>query len=695
MNPIRPTPHRPMVSLSLLITLMVTLWMCLTPAHAVVPSREELKSSAAWFSTLQHPASSVPGFSFRYNDRDSTTLLSQWNHRATHRKLDRHRTEHTRIWTDPATGLVVRWVAVEYHDFPAVEWTVYLRNDGKDRSPLVEAFEGVDTVFPAAGQGPVIVHHANGAPSTPDDYAPRISRLTPGQPLKLATTGGRGSNTEMPYFRVAWGDAGVVCAIGWPGQWSAELEQTSGFKLRAGQENTHFRLEPGEEARSPLIALVFWSGDEDRGHNLWRAWMVAHNLPRPGGKPVPPHLVACSSHQFNEMLNANEQNQKQFIDRYLAEGLGIDHWWMDAGWYINDGSWVNTGTWEVDRKRFPNGLRAVTDHAHARGLETIVWFEPERVTTNSALFAQHPDWCLDRPRAGSSRLLNLGNPEARKWLENHIDQLLTVEGIDLYRQDFNIDPLPFWRANDTGERQGLTENHYITGYLAYWDELQRRHPRLLIDSCASGGRRNDLETMRRAVPFLRSDHLFEPVSQQAHTYGASFWLPHHGTGTLVGPSKLFNLPTGTVDVYAFRSHMCPTVIACWDVRREDLDYSLLRRLTAQLKRAQPYYNGDYHPLTEYSLSPTAWMAWQFHREQTSDGLIQAFRRAGNTEPTTRYRLRGLEPGRQYEVEDADGMVRKFSGRELMTEGLSLSLPERPAAALLFYRRAGSPTKTRS
>lgn len=30
---------------------------------------------------------------------------------------------------------------------------------------------------------------------------------------------------------------------------------------------------------------------------------------------------------------------------------------------------------------------------------------------------------------------------------------------------------------------------------------------MLIDSCASGGRRNDLETLRRAVPLLRSDLL--------------------------------------------------------------------------------------------------------------------------------------------------------------------------------------------
>ena len=86
--------------------------------------------------------------------------------------------------------------------------------------------------------------------------------------------------------------------------------------------------------------------------------------------------------------------------------------------------------------------------------------------------------------------------------------------------------------DDTEDRQGITEIKHVTGYLAYWDELRRRHPDMLIDSCASGGRRNDLETMRRAVPLWRSDYAFEPVGHQCMTYGISLWLPFHGTGTV-------------------------------------------------------------------------------------------------------------------------------------------------------------------
>ena len=126
---------------------------------------------------------------------------------------------------------------------------------------------------------------------------------------------------------------------------------------------------------------------------------------------------------------------------------------MDAGWYPNDPrfsswGWPNTGTWEVDTNRFPHGLRAISDHGRAKGVRTIVWFEPERVTAGTWLWRSHQDWLLG-PKADPNvdvadaskpreKLLNLGNPQAREWLTNHVDQLLTEQGIDLYRQDFNV-----------------------------------------------------------------------------------------------------------------------------------------------------------------------------------------------------------------------------------------------------------------
>jgi alpha-galactosidase len=56
-----------------------------------------------------------------------------------------------------------------------------------------------------------------------------------------------------------------------------------------------------------------------------------------------------------------------------------------------------------------------------------MWFEPERVTQGSWLGENHPEWLLGA-KDGRNRLLDLGNPEARQWLTDHIDHLLTRAG---------------------------------------------------------------------------------------------------------------------------------------------------------------------------------------------------------------------------------------------------------------------------
>ena len=59
-----------------------------------------------------------------------------------------------------------------------------------------------------------------------------------------------------------------------------------------------------------------------------------------------------------------------------------------------------------------------------------------------------------------------------------------------------MDPLDYWNMSDPIGQRGITQIRHVTGFLAFWDELRCRHPQLLIDTCASGGRRLDLETVR-------------------------------------------------------------------------------------------------------------------------------------------------------------------------------------------------------
>ena len=650
-------------------------------AYGMSPTPGEMAEARRWvsarFETPQDAKDFAPPFSFTCGESPSAELLKTWTLKRESRKVDEARTRHTLTWTDPKTGLLVRCVAVEYGDFPTVEWTLYFKNTGAADTPILADIQALDTRLERKGDGEFVLHHQTGSPCAANDYQPFEAPLGPKAEKRIAAAGGRPTNSDLPYFNVALPGEGVIIVIGWPGQWAARFarDEAKGLRVRAGQELTHFKLLPGEEVRTPLVVLQFWKGDRLRSQNVWRRWMIAHNLPRPGGRLPPPQMPACSSHQFGEMIGANTENQKLFIDRYLQEGLKLDYWWMDAGWYWNKTGWPNTGTWEVDTKRFPGGLRVISDHAHSKGVKIIVWFEPERVTAGTWLAENRPEWVLGGKGGG---LLNLGDPEARRWLTDHVDKLLTEQGIDLYRQDFNMDPLGHWRANDAKDRQGITEIRHVEGYLAYWDELRRRHPDMLIDSCASGGRRNDLETLRRAVPLLRSDYIMEPVGNQCHTYGISFWMPFHGTG---GGS-------GATSAYMLRSIMCLNFTACFDVRRKDLDYDLIRRLTRQWREFAPCYYGDYYPLTPYSLENTVWMAWQFDRPDQGEGLVQAFRRAGSLYESARFKLAGLEADARYTLTNLDAPgTTEMTGRELTQKGLAIEIRDQPGSAIIVYKRA--------
>jgi alpha-galactosidase len=628
-------------------------------------------------------------FSFIYRGLSSDALLAEWPGKTSTEKVGSHATRQVRSWTEPATGLEVRWVIVDYADFPAVEWTVYFKNTGTNDTAILESIQGLDTRLERGKGGEFVLHGNKGDWCTADSFAPFSEPLGPQAVKKFASFGGRPTNHAWPYYNLQFPGGGVFVAIGWPGQWASSFvrDEAAGLRVVAGQELTHLVLKPGEEIRSPLAALVFWQGtDLVSAQNLWRRWMLAHNLPRTAdGKLPPPQIVACSSHQFAEMTQANEENQKLFVDRYLEEGMKLDYWWMDAGWYPCGGDWTRTGTWEPDKARFPKGLRAVSDHAHAKGVKIITWFEPERVGDRTSwLGKNHPEWLL-----GISQwaLLNLGHPEALSWLINHVDRTLTEQGIDFYRQDFNMDPLDCWRGNDTTKRQGMTENLYVQGYLKYWDALRERHPQLRIDSCASGGRRDDLETMRRAVPLIRSDYLFEPTSQQCHHRQFAQWIPYHGAGYVTGQSAIGGRGTADVEAYGFRANMSASLTLCYDVRSKTLNYALAKRLFDQLRQIGPNFLGDFYPLTDYSLANTAWMAWQYDRPEAGEGMVEAFRRPDCGEAEQTYRLRGLDPAATYEVLnlDVEGST-KVSGKELMEKGLAVEIKDKPGAAVIVYKK---------
>ena len=255
-----------------------------------------------------------PFFSFSYAGKSSEELLPQWKPERTSRKLDDQRTERRIVWADPATGLQVRCVGIEYQDFQAIEWTVYFKNTSKENTPIIQDIQALDLVFQRGQDCEFVLHGTKGDWCMADSFEPFRQTLEVKTTNQFASFGGRPTNAAFPYYNLQMPGGGVFLAVGWPGQWASSFVRDAdrGLRITAGQELTHLSLKPGEEIRSPLIAMLFWKGtDTVTAQNLWRRWMLAHNLPRTtDGKLPPTQIVACSSHQFKEMTQANEENQK-------------------------------------------------------------------------------------------------------------------------------------------------------------------------------------------------------------------------------------------------------------------------------------------------------------------------------------------------------------------------------------------------
>lgn len=119
------------------------------------------------------PLSTEPPFAFNLDGKPFASL--GWAPARASRKLDAARSEHTLVYADPKSGLQVRCVAVEYHDFPTLEWTVYFTNTGSSDSPLISDIQALDASFHRAGAGEFVLHHHKGTFVRPDDFEPLVT----------------------------------------------------------------------------------------------------------------------------------------------------------------------------------------------------------------------------------------------------------------------------------------------------------------------------------------------------------------------------------------------------------------------------------------------------------------------------------------------------------------------------------------
>ncbi len=623
----------------------------------------------------------TPPFSFIYNDMPSSNLLTHW-HKEVRKREENEKIVYDVSWLDPSTQLMVSAEVKIFKDFPAVEWVLYFENKGDTPTPLIRDIQALDVNLATGNlykEG--ILHQLHGDSCDENSFLPIDTPIRMGDSLKITPTGGRPSSISgFPFMNFQYGDKGIILAIGWTGQWAVSLErpQTSTCEtiLRAGMELTNLKLLPGERIRTPRILLMPWRGDRWEAHNLFRKLLISHYVPKLKGKApeLPIALQTFDRYNFTLPYWATEKGQLEAVES--AHKLGCDTYWFDAGWFVGDFP-NGVGNWYPKPDAFPRGLKPISDLCHKYGMKFVLWVEPERVAKGTQIAKEHPEWVFGGENGG---LFKLNEPEARRWLTELLSKIIEDYGLDIYRNDFNIDPLPYWRANDEPDRQGITEIRYVEGLYEMWDELLRRHPGLIIDNCASGGRRIDLETLMRSVPLWRSDTGCSP--------GHPEWNQNQSMG-LAQFIPLFTVGIWSPEPYEFRSGQTAGAICEFPYLEKDFQWELARKMIEEARENRKYWLGDFYPLTPASKSLEQIVVYQFHRQDLKEGIIYAFRRPECEYMGIIIAPYALSSSATYEFEFIDDSLRRkrqtIKGEDLLKKGLEIRLPMKRSSLIIRYK----------
>lgn len=620
-------------------------------------------------------------FSFVYGSEPTSEFIANWQRKSQKSEL-KDRVSYTVSWTDPETGLVVTAEATAFKEFPAVEWLLHFENTGKADTPILADVQAADVSLATTNpKATAVIHRLMGDDCSERSFTPFESALPSGANIDMAAVNGRPSQgTGFPFWNLQYGDRGVITAIGWSGQWAAHLAraQDGVTRFTAGMERIHTVLHPGEKIRTPRVLMMPYSGDRVNAQNRYRRLMLAKYVPQENGKPKRlPVFLQCFDRYVRAVPEwSTEAGQLKGIR--TAKELGFDGFWFDAAWFPG-GFPSGVGNWFADPQKFPNGLKPLGDLCKEFGLQFVLWFEPCRVGDNSEISHEHAEWVYGGAKGG---LFNLGNPEARRWMTDRLSKLISEWGITCYREDYNIDPLGYWRADEPEDRQGMNEIRFVEGHYAMWDELRAKHPGLWIDNCASGGRRIDLETVMRAVPLWRSDigcWATEPAWHQMEVMALSQYVP------------ISSCAAWEPVPYQTRSTAAAGLQLTLGYLDENFDAAAAKRVVAEAQENRKYWYGDLYNLTPVNSRLDNFAAYQLHLADSNEGVVMAFRRAESACVGIIPALRGLDPNSTYQLEFVDEAFKKTTakatGKELMEQGLTLRIPTKAASLMVRYKPA--------
>lgn len=222
-------------------------------------------------------------------------------------------------------------------------------------------------------------------------------------------------------------------------------DQLSDIRLRLDKEGNFsdltaccyadgITLAPGESLESER--LVIEGGDAPLVLLEGYAEVVKETMKARTTKPIPTGW--CSWHYYYRETKAGDVLAN--LAAAAETELPLEYILIDDGYQMAIGDWLS-----VDEEKFPQGMKSLAEEIRAVGHKPGIWTAPFAASSESQLYAEHPEWVIRDERGDpivawqhwgvDTYGLDLAHPEVQEWLGETF-RAMRGWGYELLKVDF-------------------------------------------------------------------------------------------------------------------------------------------------------------------------------------------------------------------------------------------------------------------
>lgn len=451
---------------------------------------------------------------------------------------------------------------------------------------------------------------------------------------------------------------------------SVEVDQFDTTRVLVGINPDDFgwKLANGESFQTPEAVMTYTSDGLNRMSQQLGAFYQDHLINQHFAHQDRPILINNWEATF---MDFNEAKLMKIVEQ--ADKLGIEMFVLDDGWFGHrDDDKSSLGDWFVDQKKFSNGISGFADRVHDQGMKFGLWFEPEMISVDSKLYEKYPDWMIATPGrqgtpARNQYVLDMTRQEVVDYLFEHMSAIIKQTKLDYIKWDMNRNITEMYGAKLPADQQLEFPHRYILGVYQLYARLTEAFPKVLFESCASGGGRFDLGMMYYAPQAWCSDDTdaVERIKIQDGTsygYTQNMWGAHVSAVPNDQVGRLTSLDTRAAVAYFgdFGYELDITKMAADEL-------ATIKKQVAFYKQYRHLFQfGKFYRLDNPDTNNDNVYGWQVVNEDRSEAILARFQILNGANPAyIRVYFAGLDPEVTYTVNDGQ---ERFSGAELMNAG---------------------------